>query len=119
SAPRRFAHMAAKHVETDSLGAVQVPDDVYYGAQTQRARENFPIGLRGIPPDLIHALGRIKAAAAGVNAALGLLPARLVAAIGQAAKEVADGNFDSQFVVDVFQTGSGTSSNMNANEVIA
>jgi fumarate hydratase class II len=111
--------MAIEHVETDSLGAVRVPDDVYYGAQTLRARENFPIGLRGIAPDLIHALGRIKAAAAQVNAALGLLPARLAGAVVQAAKEVADGKLDGQFVVDVFQTGSGTSSNMNANEVIA
>jgi fumarate hydratase class II len=111
--------VVTEHVETDSLGSVRVPDDVYYGAQTERARENFPIGLRGIPPDLIHALGRIKAAAAQVNATLGLLPARLAAAVVQAAREVGDGKLDSQFVVDVFQTGSGTSSNMNANEVIA
>src|SRR5262249_23571063 len=105
--------------ERDSLGEVRVPDDVYYGPQTQRARENFPVSGRGIPAPLVHALGRIKAAAARVNAALNLLPADAASAIAAAADEVADGQLDDQFVVDVYQTGSGTSSNMNANEVIA
>lgn len=105
--------------ETDSLGAVEVPKDVYYGAQTERARGNFPMSGRGIPPLLVHALGMIKAAAARANLALGLLPGTSAEAMMRAADEVADGQFDSQFVVDLFQTGSGTSSNMNANEVIA
>jgi fumarate hydratase class II len=105
--------------ERDSLGEVRVPDDVYYGPQTQRARENFPVSGRGIPAPLVHALGRIKAAAARVNAALNLLSADAASAIAAAADEVADGKYDDQFVVDVYQTGSGTSSNMNANEVIA
>jgi fumarate hydratase class II len=109
----------AEHTERDALGAVHVPEDVYYGAQTQRALENFPVSLRPLPPGLIHALGLLKGAAARANAGLGLLPANLADAIEQAADEVADGHLDAQFVVDVFQTGSGTSSNMNANEVIA
>jgi fumarate hydratase class II len=111
--------MPGEHGERDALGEVRVPDDVYHGAQTRRALENFPISLRGLPPGLIHALGMIKAAAARVNAATGLLPASLADAIARAAEEVAAGRFDDQFPVDVFQTGSGTSSNMNANEVIA
>src|SRR5947207_2818117 len=105
--------------ERDSLGEVQVPDDAYYGVQTQRAVENFPVSFRGIPPRLIHALGFIKAAAARANAALDLLPPELAEAIARAAEEVAEGKMDRHFVVDVFQTGSGTSSHMNANEVIA
>jgi fumarate hydratase, class II len=111
--------MPADHVERDALGEVRVPDDVYYGAQTTRARDNFPVSGRGIPADVVHALGLIKGAAARANAALGLLPATLADAIARAADEVAEGRHDGQFVVDVFQTGSGTSSNMNANEVIA
>ncbi|HZT80750.1 MAG TPA: class II fumarate hydratase [Gemmataceae bacterium] len=111
--------MPAVHTERDSLGEVAVPDDVYYGAQTARARDNFPVSSRGLPPVLIHSLGLLKAAAARANRSLGLLPADLADAIARAADEVADGRFDDQFVVDVFQTGSGTSSNMNANEVIA
>jgi fumarate hydratase class II len=111
--------MSAKHTEQDSLGEVQVPDDVYYGAQTHRAAENFPVSGRGIPASLIHALGMLKAAAAKTNADLGLLDPGLAGAITRAADEVAAGQLDSHFVVDVFQTGSGTSSNMNANEVIA
>jgi fumarate hydratase class II len=111
--------MSAEHTERDSLGEVRVPDDVYYGPQTARARDNFPVSGRGLRPGLIHALGLLKAAGARANAALGLLPAPLADAIARAAAEVADGRFDDQFVVDVFQTGSGTSSHMNANEVIA
>jgi fumarate hydratase class II len=111
--------MSVEHAEHDSLGEVQVPDDVYYGAQTRRAAGNFPVSGRGIPAALIHALGMLKAAAAKANAELGLLDPNLAAAITRAADEVAAGRLDSHFVVDVFQTGSGTSSNMNANEVIA
>jgi fumarate hydratase class II len=111
--------MSAEHAERDSLGDVQVPDDVYYGPQTQRARENFPVSGRGIPAALVHALGEIKSAAARTNLALGLLPKDVADAIVVAADEVAAGTLDDQFVVDVFQTGSGTSSNMNANEVVA
>lgn len=108
-----------QHVERDSLGEVNVPEDVYYGAQTARARDNFPISGRGLPADVIHALGLLKASAARANADLGLLPHDLADAIARAADEVADGRHDDQFVVDVYQTGSGTSSHMNANEVIA
>ena len=111
--------MPADHIERDSLGEVHVPDDVYYGAQTVRARDNFPVSGRGLRPGLIHALGLLKWAAARANASLGLLPPHLADAVARAADEVAAGRFDDQFVVDVFQTGSGTSSNMNANEVIA
>jgi fumarate hydratase class II len=111
--------MSAEHAERDSLGEVRVPDDVYYGPQTQRARENFPVSGRGIPVALVHALGAIKSAAASANRALGLLPKDVADAIAAAADEVAAGKHDDEFVVDVFQTGSGTSSNMNANEVIA
>ena len=106
-------------VERDSMGPVRVPAHAYYGAQTQRAVENFPISGLRFPRAFIRALGRIKWAAAQVNEELGLLEARLAKPIMQAAREVADGLRDDQFVVDVFQTGSGTSTNMNANEVIA
>src|SRR3990170_3786382 len=105
--------------ERDSMGEMQVPADAYYGASTQRAVLNFPIsGLRFSRP-FIRVLGLIKMAAAQVNAGLGLLDASIAAAIQKAAREVADGRFDDQFVLDIFQTGSGTSTNMNANEVIA
>ena len=106
-------------IERDSMGEVSVPSEAYYGAQTMRAIENFPISGLRIPRPMICALGRIKSAAAGVNAELGLLDPALAAAIEQAAAEVADGALDAHFPVDVFQTGSGTSTNMNANEVIA
>ena len=111
--------MAHGPVEHDSLGDVEVPEGAYYGAQTERARRNFPVSGRGIPPELVHALGLVKSAAARANASLGLLPPDLADAVARAADEVADGKWDGQFVVDVFQTGSGTSSHMNANEVIA
>jgi fumarate hydratase class II len=101
------------------MGEIQVPKDAYYGAQTQRAVENFPISGIGFPPQFIRALGLIKYAAAAANQQLGLLDAPAAGAIRQAAREVMDGKFDEQFVVDIFQTGSGTSTNMNANEVIA
>ncbi len=106
-------------VESDSMGQLQVPRDALYGAQTQRALENFPdSGLR-MPRALLRALGLIKAAAARVNSELGLLQPQVAEAVARAAREVADGLHDAHFPVDVFQTGSGTSSNMNANEVIA
>jgi len=105
--------------ETDSMGEMQVPADAYYGAQTARAVENFPISNLRFSRQFIRALGLIKKHAAITNASLGLLPEKLAKAIQQAAQEVIDGKLDDQFVVDIFQTGSGTSTNMNANEVIA
>ena len=105
--------------EKDSLGELQVPAEALYGAQTQRAVQNFAISGLRMPRDFIRALGLVKAAAADANAALGHLPKGVAAAIADAAGQVAAGDLDGQFPVDVFQTGSGTSSNMNANEVIA
>jgi fumarate hydratase, class II len=101
------------------MGEVRVPADALWRAQTQRAVENFPISGRGLEPAHIRALALIKGAAAQVNASLGVLDEDLAKAIATAAAHVADGGFDDQFPIDVFQTGSGTSSNMNANEVIA
>ncbi|MFZ5657602.1 MAG: class II fumarate hydratase [Pseudomonadota bacterium] len=106
-------------IERDSMGELQVPVDALWGAQTQRAVENFPISGRPMPRGFIEALGLIKASAADVNGALKLLDADVARAVAQAAQRVADGEFDAHFPIDVFQTGSGTSSNMNANEVIA
>jgi fumarate hydratase class II len=106
-------------IEHDSMGEVRVPADALWRAQTQRAVENFPISGTPIEPALIHAIGRVKAAAATVNGELGILDAEQAAAIVAAATSVADGEHDGDFPIDVFQTGSGTSSNMNANEVIA
>ena len=106
-------------VERDSMGEVQVPADAKWGATTQRAVENFPISGLRIDPSVIRALGWIKAAAATANADLGVLEADAAAAIRAAAEQVAAGGWDDQFPIDVYQTGSGTSSNMNANEVIA
>ena len=111
--------MSEDRVEHDSMGEMRVPAGARWGATTQRAIENFPISGQRIDPELIHALGRIKAAAASANAALGVLDAETAAAIRAEALEVADGGWDDQFPIDVFQTGSGTSTNMNANEVIA
>jgi len=105
--------------EADSMGKMQVPAEAYYGAQTARAVENFPISGLRFSRAFIRALSLIKKHGAATNAELGLLDARLAGAIVQAAQEAADGSLDAQFVVDVFQTGSGTSTNMNANEVIA
>lgn len=106
-------------IERDTLGEVRVPQDALYGAQTQRAVENFPISTLRLQRPFLKALGMIKAAAAIVNGQLGELPQQTAEAIARAAFQVADGVHDDQFVVDVFQTGSGTSTNMNANEVIA
>jgi fumarate hydratase class II len=105
--------------EKDSMGVVRVPKSVYYGAQTQRAVDNFAIGDLKMPIEVIHALILIKAAAAEVNRRLGLLDPKLAEAVAAAAREALAGKLDDQFVVGVFQTGSGTSSNMNVNEVIA
>jgi fumarate hydratase class II len=113
-------------IERDSLGEVQVPIDAYYGPQTQRAIENFRLSGWPLRPELIHALGLVKFAAAAVNRDLGRLTgsgrqpldAAQTEALLAAAREVSEGKFDDQFPIDVFQTGSGTSSNMNANEVI-
>ncbi|MBW8850163.1 MAG: class II fumarate hydratase [Xanthomonadales bacterium] len=106
-------------IEHDSMGELRVPADALWGAQTERARRNFRISGRPMPRGFIRALGLIKAAAAQTNANLGLLPKTRAAAIRKAALEVAEGEHDGHFPVDIFQTGSGTSSNMNANEVIA
>src|SRR5215213_10194457 len=106
-------------IERDSMGELKVPKDALWGAQTQRAVQNFPISGRPMPRAFIRAVALIKAAAARANGALGLLDADVVRVIVAAADEVAAGNHDAQFPIDVFQTGSGTSTNMNANEVIA
>ncbi len=106
-------------IERDSLGEVRVPVDALWGAQTQRAVDNFPISGLRFPRVFIRALGLIKGAAAAVNQELGLLEAEMAAAIQEAAAEVEAGKWDEHFPIDIFQTGSGTSTNMNANEVIA
>ncbi|MEJ8280449.1 class II fumarate hydratase [Pseudonocardia spirodelae] len=106
-------------IEHDTMGEVRVPADALWRAQTQRAVENFPISGRGLERAQIRALGLVKAAAARVNGELGVLDADTARAVAAAADEVAEGRHDDHFPVDVFQTGSGTSSNMNANEVIA
>src|SRR5213594_1411686 len=110
---------AMARMERDSLGEMEVPADVYYGASTARAVQNFPISGLRFPRPFIWALGLIKRAAAEVNMDLGLLERPVGTAIVTAATQVADGRLDDQFVLDIFQTGSGTSTNMNANEVIA
>ena len=122
--PRNGARTGSRRVtvlrtERDSMGEMQVPATAYYGAATARAVENFPISGLRFSRRFIQALGRVKVAAARANVQLGLLDDHLGPAIEQAALEVANGRFDAEFVVDVFQTGSGTSTNMNANEVIA
>jgi fumarate hydratase class II len=109
---------AGFRIEKDSLGEMKVPADALYGAQTQRAHENFPISGIRFPRRFIHAMGTIKKAAAQANAEMGLLDPAVADAIVRAADEVIDGRLDGEFVLDVYQTGSGTSTNMNANEVI-
>src|SRR5512138_2172011 len=111
--------MSEFRIEKDSLGEMKVPASARYGPQTQRAVENFPVSGRPLPPAFIHTLGLIKVAAARVNTGLGTVDPAIAKAIEQAAMEVAGGKWDAEFPIDVFQTGSGTSSNMNANEVIA
>ncbi|MDX1897166.1 lyase family protein, partial [Pseudomonas aeruginosa] len=105
--------------ETDSLGTIEVPDDAYWGAQTQRSLENFAIGGQRMPLAVIHALALIKKAAARVNDHLGELPPEVARLIEQAADEVLAGRHDEHFPLVVWQTGSGTQTNMNVNEVIA
>ncbi|MDB6006661.1 MAG: fumarase, partial [Prosthecobacter sp.] len=105
--------------ETDSMGEMSVPAEALYGASTERAVLNFPVSGRSVPLPIIHAYGLIKWAAARVHHELGLLPQDKAALIEQAALEVAEGKHDPQFVIDIYQTGSGTSTNMNANEVIS
>ena len=111
--------IAQTRLEHDSMGELRVPRDALWGAQTQRAVQNFPISGRPMPRGFIRALGLIKAAAAQVNADLDLLPKGIAKAVQAAALEVAEGRHDPHFPIDIYQTGSGTSSNMNANEVIA
>jgi fumarate hydratase, class II len=109
----------ATRIEKDSMGEMRVPADALYGAQTQRAIENFPISDLRFPREFIRAMGLIKLAAARANMDLGLLDRKAGDAIVKSAQEVIDGKLDAQFVLDIFQTGSGTSTNMNTNEVIA
>jgi fumarate hydratase class II len=112
-------HETPHRIERDSMGEVEVPRDALFGAQTRRALENFPISDLRMPRRFIEALGAIKLEAAVVNHELGLLDEEIKDAIVQASEEVVEGELDNQFVLDVFQTGSGTSTNMNANEVIS
>lgn len=105
--------------ETDSLGAIEVPATAYWGAQTQRSKENFAIGSQPMPLAVVHALAQIKKAAARVNARLGELPENIAKLIEQAADEIINGSLNEHFPLVVWQTGSGTQSNMNVNEVIA
>ena len=116
--PRMISHEDSRK-EHDSFGEIEVAADAMWGAQTERARRNFKLGGRPLPAGFIAALALIKAAAARANAALGLLPPDVAKGIADAALSVAHGDHDGQFPLDVFQTGSGTSTNMNANEVIA
>jgi len=111
--------MADYREEKDSMGVVRVPETAYYGAQTQRAADNFPISDLRLPQEFVHALAMIKQAAARTNVQLGLLEKEVADAIVQAVEDVLEGRMDGQFVVDVFQTGSGTSTNMNMNEVLS
>ncbi|MBV8939560.1 MAG: class II fumarate hydratase [Alphaproteobacteria bacterium] len=111
--------MTSHRLETDSFGEIQVPDAAYWGAQTQRSLQNFKIGGETMPPPLIHAFGILKLAAARVNMRLGALDPALGKAIEQAAQEVAEGKLDAHFPLVVWQTGSGTQTNMNVNEVIS
>src|ERR671914_2803386 len=111
--------MSEERIERDSMGEVRVPATARWGAQTQRAVENFPVSGMRLEPAQLAALARIKAAVASVKRDLGMIEPEMAAAIIGAADEVARGEHDDQFPIDVFQTGSGTSSNMNANEVVA
>ncbi|HEX5646809.1 MAG TPA: lyase family protein, partial [Nitrospira sp.] len=111
--------LGATRIERDTMGELAVPADAYYGVQTARAIENFPISPLRMPRSVIRAMGMIKRAAATVNHSLGLLEKKPAEAIKQAATEVVEGKLDAEFPVDIFQTGSGTSTNMNANEVIS
>src|SRR5258708_35850356 len=125
-APRRTykpamtdASRPATRIERDSMGEMEVPVDALFGASTQRAVLNFPISGQRFPRGFIRALAQIKLAAAETNGQLGLLEAGIADAIAGAAREVADGAHDDQFPIDIYQTGSGTSTNTNMNEVVA
>src|ERR1700691_19864 len=113
------AQSPATRSETDSFGPIEVPADRYWGAQTERSRRNFRIGHDRMPMPIIRALGMVKLAAAETNRELGVLDQRRARASGRAAREVIDGKFDDHFPLVVWQTGSGTQTNMNLNEVIA
>jgi fumarate hydratase class II len=119
TAKRTRAQAKAVRIESDSFGPIAVPADKYWGAQTERSRQNFRIGTERMPLAIIHALALVKLAAAETNQRLGLLDKRRARAITRAAREVVDGRFDDQFPLVVWQTGSGTQTNMNLNEVIA
>src|ERR1700709_562520 len=118
SDPNTASDVTEYRIEHDTMGEVRVPKNARYQAQTQRAVENFPISLRPLDRSQIRALALIKQAEANVNAELGVIPAEVGQAIDAVAERVADGEFDDDFPIDVFQTGSGTSSNMNTNEVL-
>src|SRR5205085_5869360 len=111
--------MSDHRIEKDSLGEIEVPAGAYYGAQTERARRNFPVSGLTLPKRFIAAVAMIKAEAAAVNQELGVVPGEIAQAVRQAAAEVIEGKLDGQFPLDVFQTGSATSTNMNVNEVLA
>ncbi|HEY8261022.1 MAG TPA: lyase family protein, partial [Methylosinus sp.] len=110
---------SAFRIERDSFGDIEVPSSAYWGAQTERSRRNFPIGVGRMPIEVVHALARVKLAAAEANAEKGLLTPDVAAAIATAARDVIEGRLDEHFPLVVWQTGSGTQSNMNVNEVIA
>ncbi|MFM7269034.1 MAG: lyase family protein, partial [Cyanobium sp.] len=118
AAPESGAQPGSSRQESDSLGALEVPAEHYWGAQTQRSLHFFPFGQR-MPLALVHAFGELKAACAEVNCDLGRLDPELCAAIVAAAEQVARGELDQDFPLRIWQTGSGTQTNMNANEVIA
>jgi len=111
--------MPEYRIEKDTMGEVRVPSKAYFGAQSQRAAENLPVSGERMPLPVVYGVARIKGLAAEVNAGLGVLPAAMAEAISRAAREVLEGAHDDQFIVGVFQTGSGTSTNMNVNEVLA
>ncbi len=111
--------MSDFRIERDTMGEMRVPARALYGASTSRAVDNFPVAHEPVPAAVIHAFGYLKAACAQANRELGKLDAKRAEAIVAAAREVAAGKFDVHFPVDIYQTGSGTSTNMNANEVIA
>ena len=111
--------MSKFRTERDTMGEMQVPVDALYGASTARAVENFPIAHEPVPAPVIHAFGHLKAACAQANLDLGKLDSQIAQSIVASADEVAKGTYDAHFPVDIYQTGSGTSTNMNANEVIA
>src|SRR5438067_7040660 len=110
---------SSTRMETDSFGPIPVPADRYWGAQTERSRQNFRIGQDRMPIAIVHALGIVKLAAAETNRELGLIDQRRARAIARASREVIDGKLDDDFPLVVWQTGSGTQTNMNLNEVIA